>query len=99
MRVLYANQYDFMFLFDHTSGYTKKHENSKDASAMNKFHGGRSQKPTLVEEAKQIFGPHHDPENKLMAQVGSVQVLNWVDSVDPATEGPIYLSLSERVRQ
>ena len=34
-----------------------------------------------------------------MARVGSVQVLNWEDSVDPATEGQIYLSLLERVRQ
>ena len=34
-----------------------------------------------------------------MAQVGLVQVLNWEDSVDPATEGPICLSPSERVRQ
>ena len=34
-----------------------------------------------------------------MAQVASVQVLNREDSVDPATEGPIYLSLLERVRE
>ena len=52
LRVLYAEQYDFVFLFDHSSGHAKKQENGEDASAMTQFHSGRLQKPTLIEEAR-----------------------------------------------
>ena len=40
--VLFTDQYDFAFLFDHSSGHAKKHVGGLSVSAMNTGFGGDS---------------------------------------------------------
>jgi len=91
LEVIYRDQYDFLFLFDHSSGHAKKRINGLDAAGMNKSHGGIAQHPTMIKEKDGYLGPFHDPTNPKMAQVGEQQSLMWSDTPEE-DDGPIYLS-------
>ena len=49
LRVLFADQYDYTFLFDHSSGHAKKRVGGLSVSAMNKGFGGEKLRRTLIE--------------------------------------------------
>ena len=75
--VLYGEEYEFVFLFDHSSGHAKKRVNGLDVTGMNKGPGGTLQHPTKIKQSKGYLGPYHDPTNPKMVQVGEMQRLNW----------------------
>ena len=52
LRILFTNQYDFAFLFDHSSGHAKKRVGGLSVSAMNKGFGGEKLQSTLIEKSK-----------------------------------------------
>ncbi|KAL7525012.1 hypothetical protein ACHAXR_003180, partial [Thalassiosira sp. AJA248-18] len=63
LQVLYADAFEFVFMFDHSSGHAKKRVNGLDADKMNCGSGGIKQHPTLIKEKEGFLGPYHDPTN------------------------------------
>ena len=70
LTVLFDDRYDFVFLFDHSSGHAKKRVNGLDAEKMNSGHGGLKQHTTMIKEKEGYIGPYHDSGNTLMVKVG-----------------------------
>ena len=58
LKTLHPN-FDFIFLFDHSSGHAKKRRGGLDATAMNRGFGGSQTKirPTLIRRHEGFFGP------------------------------------------
>ena len=79
LKVVYGEDYDFVFLFDHSSGHEKR-VNGLDSEKMNSGHGGLKQRPTMIKAKEGYLGPHHDPDNPLMVKVGHEQSLIWDES-------------------
>ena len=52
LRVLFTDQYNFAFLFDHSSGHAKKRVGGLSVSAMNKGFGGEKLRSTLIKKSK-----------------------------------------------
>ena len=98
LKVVYGEEYDFVFLFDHSSGHAKKRLNGLDSSRMNKTHGGIKQHATPIKEEAGYLGKYHDPENANMVRVGEKQDLNWEGDLGPDA-GPWYLSPTDRLLQ
>lgn len=98
LTVVYNDEYDFVFLFDHSSGHAKKRVNGLDAAGMNKSHGGTRQHPTLIKQKEGYLGPFHNPQNARMVQVGEEQSLNWDGDLGD-DDGPWYLTSEERRKQ
>ncbi len=68
-------QYNYVFLFDHSSGYTKKKRELLDARTMNKYFGVNQthQITTVISRKSSYLGTHHDETNPNMVQVGETQ--------------------------
>mmetsp|Transcript_27620 Transcript_27620/g.59008 ORF Transcript_27620/g.59008 Transcript_27620/m.59008 type:complete len:743 (+) Transcript_27620:485-2713(+) len=100
LTVLFGETYDFVFLFDHSSGHAKKRVNGLDAEKMNSGHGGLKQHPTMIKEKEGYLGPYHDPENPLMVKVGEEQSLVWEESDLCSPEhGPFYVPQDKRLER
>ena len=68
-----APEYEFKFLFDHSSGHPKKRDNGLDVRNMNVDWGGSSgmhMRPTKIQERKGYIGPYHEPDNPWMVPIG-----------------------------
>ena len=66
LRILFTNQYDFAFLFDHSSGHAKKRVGGLSVSAMNKGFGGEKLRSTLIGKKARLpwsFPLHYEPKN------------------------------------
>jgi hypothetical protein len=94
LKVIFPN-YDFLLLFDQSSGHTKKREDGLNANNMNREHGGR-----VPEMRQTVINADcldvHDPS----LQAGATQELVFPMSEHCGDEdGPIYLSVEERMRR
>jgi hypothetical protein len=74
LKFLYPD-FDFLFLFDHSSGHAKRSENSLSAKDMKANYGGKqpSMHPTIIYQAEGILGLF---EHAKMLKVGDTQ---WMD--------------------
>ena len=88
---LYADTYEFYFIFDHSSGHAKLRPDGLNVSRMNKYYGGnKTQMRNTTIKNSTYLGPFiHD--NKL--QVGDVQSMNFQNN----DEGPFYLTKEEKL--
>jgi hypothetical protein len=87
--------YDFLLLFDQSSGHRKKRENGLNANNMNREHSGKvpDMRQTVIDA--DCLGVH-----KPSLQVGVTQELVFPTSEKCEPEdGPIYLSVDERIRR
>ena len=92
LEVLLGDKYEFVFLFDNSSGHVKKRVNGLDAVKMNKIFGGLKQHPTLIKMKQGYLGPFHYPKNPNIVQVGEMQSLVWLASeLNSDEDGPLYL--------
>jgi hypothetical protein len=94
LKILYPG-HDFLFLFDQSSGHTKKREGGLDAISMNVSFGGKSlamRESTLFEGC---IGPHAGAE---ALKVGDVQQLAFPESeLCTANAGPFWMTPQQRL--
>ena len=99
MQVVYGEEYDFVFMFDHSSGHAKKRYHGLDGENNNVKQGGILQHPTFIKTKDDYLGPFYNPNNRRMVKVGQFQKLIW-NNVDLGPgDGPIYLTKEERLEQ
>ena len=90
LKVLYSDQYDFFFYFEHLSGHNCLRPDGLSKNTMNKMYGGTQNKmrDTTIQDDTYL-GPFIHPIRLEVRQVQSTQF----QSVD---DGPFYLSPAER---
>ena len=90
LKVLYSNQYDFIFYFDHSSGHDRLRPDGLSEKTMNKMYGGTQNKmrDTTIQDDTYL-GLFSHPERLKVGQVQSMQF-------QPYNDGPFYLSPAER---
>jgi hypothetical protein len=97
LRVLFTDQYDFAFLFDHSSGHAKKRVGGLSVSAMNKGMGGEKLRSTFIEKKEGLpwsFPLCYKPE---MVQVGEEHQLVYPAEGEATPEdGPFHLSAAQK---
>ena len=88
LKVLYP-EYDFVFLFDHSSGHSKQRPDGLNATHMNKGFGGKllPMRSSIIEKEEGYLGPF-----QRTLQPGQVQHLVF----QPNDAGPFWLSPEER---
>ena len=69
LALIFEGRYEFVFLYDHSSGHTKKRGGGLDVTEINKDWGGGEMRTTLIKD-KSYLGPYHDLENPCMVKVG-----------------------------
>ena len=94
LKVMHGDEYDYVFLFDSSSGHAKKRVDGLDAKAMNKnWHSAPSPaRNTKIERQEGFVGPYYDASNPEMVTIGEEQSMNFTS--DDA--GPFWLSAEER---
>ena len=95
--VMYGDEYDFVFMFDHSSGHAKRRNNGLDVEKNNVKQGGVLQHPTLI-ETEDYLGKFHDVNNPRMVRVGQFQKLIWKNVDLGPGDGPIYMTKEERLK-
>ena len=93
LRVMFEDEYDFVFLFDHSSGHAKKRVGGLSSSSMNKGWGGEEMRPTMIIDG--CLGPYHDQHNPNMVQIGQEQQLVYDKDAD-ISDGPFNLTDDDR---
>ena len=73
LREIFDEQYEFVFLYDHSSGHAKKRVGGLDAKNMNKGFGGQILRNSMIEEKDGYLGPFHNPSNPRMVSIGHEQ--------------------------
>jgi hypothetical protein len=73
LKVIFGEKYETVFLFDHSSGHTKKRLNGLDARNMTKGWGGKAMRPTSIEQMDGYVGPFYDENNQQMVRIGEEQ--------------------------
>jgi hypothetical protein len=73
LHVLFLDMYDYIFLYDHSSGHAKKRVGGLNVGNMNKGYGGENMRSTLIERSEGYLGPYHDAANPRMVNVGQMQ--------------------------
>jgi hypothetical protein len=96
--------HDFLFLFDQSSGHTKKKGDGLDVSVMNESHVQKTPielRPSkLTEDCIGPFRKEEDGISKDKLVAGNTQVFTWPESADNNLEeedGPFYLLPQERL--
>ena len=95
LRVLFPEKYDYVFLYDHSSGHAKKRVGGLNVVNMNKGYGGENMRSTLIEQSEGYLGPYHDAANPRMVKVGQMHDLVYGSDVD-INHGPFYLAMDIR---
>jgi len=95
LHVLFPEMYDYIFLYDHSSGHAKKRVGGLDVGNMNKGYGGENMRSTLIERSEGYLGPYHDATNPRMVNVSQMQDLVYGVDAD-INCGPFYLALEKR---
>ncbi len=82
-------QYDYLFLFDHSSGHDKQREDGLNVKKMTKSFGGsqRKMRNTLIKKEKGYLGPYRRKLNP-----GDTQSMVFLETDD----GPFWMSSEER---
>ena len=95
LHVLFPEMYDYIFLYDHSSGHAKKRVGGLNVGNMNKGYGGENMRSTLIERSEGYLGPYHDAANPRMVNVGQMQDLVYGKDAD-INYGPFYLTMNIR---
>ena len=82
--------FDFVFLFDHSSGHDRMQPNGLSLSKINVRHGGKQPFMRSSIITHDLLGPYHSSQSPL--QPGMTQCMVFDDS----HEGPCYLSDQKR---
>ena len=91
----FPEKYDYVFLYDHSSGHTKKRVGGLNVVNMNKGYGGEKMRSTLIKQSEGYLGPYHDAANPRMVKVGQMHDLIYANDVD-INYGPFYLAMDIR---
>ena len=67
LQVVYGDDYEFVFMFDHSSGHAKKSHNGLYGDKKNVKQKGILQHPTLIKTKDDYLGPFYDLTNRRMA--------------------------------
>jgi hypothetical protein len=95
LKILYP-QFDYIFLFDHSSGHAKKCADGLNMTLMNRGYGGENDmRSTTIEKAEGYLGLYHDKNNPRMVQVGQEQILAFAKDAD-INDGPFNLSMQKK---
>ena len=70
---VFGDQFEIIFLFDHSSGHSKKRTNGLDVRGMNKSWGGKVMRPTLIENGS--VGQFYPPDNPAMVSTREHNIL------------------------
>ncbi len=73
LTTIFGNQYEYVFLFDHSSGHAKKRVGGLNVTSMTKGFGGELLRNTKIERSDGYLGPFHNINNPKMVQVGDEQ--------------------------
>lgn len=97
VKVILGDEYEYVFLFDSSSGHAKKRVDGLDAKEMNKnWHSTPSQaRNTKIERQEEFVGPYYDASNPAMVTIGQEQTMNFTSE----DVGPFWLTAEERERQ
>ena len=87
---VFGDRVEIVFLFDHSSGHSKKRTNGLDVKGMNKSWGGKIMRPTLIENGS--VGQFYSPNNPAMVLIGQEQSMFYRES----DMGPFDMSPQER---
>jgi hypothetical protein len=96
LKILYPD-FDFVFLFDHSQGHSRKREGALDVQCMNVSFGGKQSRlrDTQIETEKHFLGPN-DP----ILHVGDIQKMNWAADVPEGNDdGPFNLNTEEKQKR
>ena len=90
LQALYGDQFDFLFLFDHSQGHDRKRDGALDVRDMNKSFGGSSKGKLRDSNLTEgCIGPHlHDK----VLSVNNTQSMCF----GPNDEGPFWMTPEER---
>ena len=96
LQALHGDKYDFMFLFDHSSGHDKQRPNGLSVTQMIKHYGGSQPE---MRDSKMTTEDHFGPYPRC-PEVGQLQ-LDEVQSMQyrAGDRGPYNLSEEERIQQ
>ena len=95
------NEFDVVFLMDHSSGHAKKRVNGLDAQQMNVEYGGSQsrQRDTLISSYDGICGMYHDINNTKHVKQGEFQKLCFPDDNNVTEDdGPFWMTAEERIQ-
>ena len=101
LKVLYPDT-DFYFLFDQSSGHTKKRVDGLDIGSMNVEHGGKAtmmRSSTLIDGCRGKHAKTLEDRGHVVLNVGDVQEMNWSeDGKELANDddGPCYIQKEDR---
>jgi hypothetical protein len=86
---LYGSDYDYLFLFDHSSGHDKQQENGLNANKMTKNYGGaqRAMRSTHIAQEQGYLGPF-----SRTLRVGDIQHMVFQEY----EAGPFWMNAEER---
>jgi hypothetical protein len=95
LTTILGNQYEYVFLFDHSSGHAKKRVGGLNVTSMTKGFGGELLRNTKIEQSDGYLGPFHDVNNPKMVQVGEEQQMVYSVGAH-VDDGPFYLTPEKR---
>ncbi len=95
LREIFDEQYEFVFLYDHSSGHAKKRVGGLDAKNMNTGFGGEILRNSMIEEKDGYLGTFHKLSNSRMVSIGHEQTFVY-SSPDDIKNGPFYLTDEQR---
>ena len=95
LTTILGNQYEYVFLFDHSSGHAKKRVGGLNVTSMTKGFGGELLRNTKIEQSDGYLGPFHDVNNPKMVQVGDEQQMVYSVGAH-GDDGHFYLTPEKR---
>ena len=55
LKAIYADQFEYLFYFDHSSGHDKLRPDGLNKNTMNKGYGGKQKKNAIINNTKQYL--------------------------------------------
>mmetsp|Transcript_383 Transcript_383/g.861 ORF Transcript_383/g.861 Transcript_383/m.861 type:complete len:956 (-) Transcript_383:398-3265(-) len=100
VKVTHGDTYEYVFLFDSSSGHAKKRGDGLDAKSMKKeWHSKPSGMRNVKMERKEGYlGPHLDPSVRAMVVIGQEQTMDFTSDLDKEL-GPFWLTAQQREEQ
>ena len=95
LHVLFNDDFDFLFLFDHSCGHDRSRPNGLNVTNMNISYGGKqnSLHDSEIKNHDGFLGEYHYPDHDCpQLQIGDIQSFNF-QSTD---KGPFWMSAQER---
>ena len=89
LKMLFGNQYDFLFMFDHSCGHDKKRTDGLIVENMAKIYGGKqaAMRDTEIKAVRGYLGPFPS-----VLKMGDIQKMNFQEGDD----GPFWMSAEEK---